>query len=80
MKVYSPWKNVDWLFGEWRQAPGSDGFPVEFYTTFWDILGSDLVRTLNLLMSTVVDPSHNAVNLLFKKGDRLQTIGGKLVC
>ena len=29
------------------KTPGSDGFPMEFYKTFWDILGSDLVRTLN---------------------------------
>ena len=26
------------------KTPGSDGFPVKFYTTFWDILGSDIVR------------------------------------
>ena len=28
-------------------APGVDGFPMEFYLAFWDILGRDLVSVLN---------------------------------
>ena len=29
------------------KAPGSDGFPMEFYITIWEILGQDLVEVLN---------------------------------
>ena len=29
------------------KAPGSDGFQMEFYVAFWDILGRDLVEVLN---------------------------------
>lgn len=30
-----------------RKTPGSDGRPTEFYLSFWDILGVDLVAVLN---------------------------------
>ena len=30
-----------------RKTPGCDGLPMEFYHTFWSVLGSDLVRVLN---------------------------------
>ena len=29
------------------KAPGIDGFPAEFYVTFWDVLGADLVDVFN---------------------------------
>ena len=29
------------------KSPGSDGLPIEFYRTFWDVLGSDLVEVFN---------------------------------
>ena len=34
------------------KTPGSDGFPMEFYFTFWDALGADLVRVLNHAFET----------------------------
>ena len=34
------------------KTPGSDGFPMEFYVTFWEHLGADLVRVLNLAFET----------------------------
>ena len=30
-----------------NKSPGLDGLPVEFYFTFWDLLGEDLVDVLN---------------------------------
>ena len=30
------------------KTPGSDDFPMEFFVSFWDLLGPDLVRILNL--------------------------------
>ena len=30
------------------KTPGSDGFLMEFFVCFWDLLGPDLVRILNL--------------------------------
>jgi exonuclease III len=30
------------------KTPGSDGFPMEFYLCFWQALGADLVRILNV--------------------------------
>ena len=29
------------------KSPGSDGFPAEFYSRFWGLLGNDMVDTLN---------------------------------
>ena len=29
------------------KSPGRDGLPAEFYTCFWEVLGSDLVEVLN---------------------------------
>ena len=34
------------------KTPGSDGFPMEFFVSFWDLLGPDLVRILNLAYRT----------------------------
>ena len=31
-----------------NKAPGNDGLPKEFYTSFWDLLGHDLVCVLNV--------------------------------
>ena len=41
------------------KSPGSDGLPIDFYLTFWDLLGSDLVEVLNA--------SFDAGLLLFRK-------------
>ena len=35
-----------------RQDPGSDGFPMEFFLTFWQSLGADLFRVLNVTDET----------------------------
>ena len=34
---------------EHNKAPGPDGFPAEFYLTFWDIIQSDLLQLFNAL-------------------------------
>ena len=56
------------------KAPGSDGLPAEFYCTFWDLLGSDLVEVLNFCFhfgSLSLSQRRGVISLLFKKGDRL---------
>ena len=56
------------------KAPGSDGFPKEFYKTFWHILGQDLVDVFNDAISTgclSVSQRTALITLTFKKGDRL---------
>jgi hypothetical protein len=45
------------------KTPGSDGFPMEFFLSFWDLLGPDLVRVLNIAykqgqLSTSLKPLH----------------------
>ena len=57
-----------------QKTPGSDGLPAEFYLTFWDVLGSDLVEVLNpSLEEGSLPPSlrKSLITLIFKKGDRL---------
>lgn len=57
-----------------RKTPGLDGFPAEFYLTFWDLLGSDLVAVLNSCYDTnslCVSQRRGLITLLFKKNDRL---------
>lgn len=56
------------------KSPGSDGLPMEFYTTFWDILGPDLVEVLNASLDLGCLSSSQRValiSLIYKKGDRL---------
>ena len=56
------------------KSPGSDGFPVEFYWTFWDLIGSDLVAVFNESYVSGLLPSSlrkGLISLSFKKGDRL---------
>ena len=51
---------------------GSDGFPKEFYKTFWHILGQDLVDVYNNAISTgclSVSQCTALITLIFKKGD-----------
>ena len=57
-----------------QKTPGSDGLPAEFYLTFWDVLGSDLVEVLNASLGEgSLPPSlrKSLITLIFKKGDRL---------
>ncbi|XP_020616021.1 uncharacterized protein LOC110054035, partial [Orbicella faveolata] len=54
--------------------PGSDGLSVDFYITFWDTLGTDLVDVLNSSYRDGFLPSSSCkglFNLTFKRGDRL---------
>lgn len=55
-------------------SPGSDGLLVEFYLSFWDTMGSDLVDVLNPSPDTGRLPSSQRealITLIFKRGDRL---------
>ena len=61
------------------KSPGSDGLPVEFYLTFWDLLGDDLVEVLNASFDAGLLPFSQRgalITLIHKKRDR---IGGRLV-
>ena len=58
------------------KTPGSDGFPMEFYVLFWEILGPDLVKVLNFAFShgrLSTSQRRGIIILLYKKGDRLET-------
>ena len=56
-----------------NKTPGSDGLGKEFYMTFWDTIGNDLVDTLNnCLLHQEMSPSMKTaiISLIFKKGDK----------
>ena len=58
------------------KTPGSDGFPMEFYSRFWPVLGADLVRILNLAYEVgqlSISQRRGLIIVLYKKGDRLLT-------
>ena len=57
-----------------NNALGSDGLPMEFYVKFWNVLGADLLLTLNSSFSTSslsLSQRRGLITLSFKKGDRL---------
>jgi len=57
-----------------NKSPGSDGLPMEFYLTFWEVLGSDLVDVPNASFDVGILPSSQRsalISLIFKKGDKL---------
>lgn len=54
-------------------APGGDGLPVEWYRTFWPVVGPDLVAVYReALEMGILPPSMRSgrITLLHKKGDR----------
>ncbi|CAB3997114.1 Hypothetical predicted protein [Paramuricea clavata] len=58
------------------KTPGSDGFPMEFFVCFWDLLGPDLVRILNLAYQQgqlSISQRRGIIIVLYKKHDRLET-------
>ena len=56
------------------KSPGSDGFPAEFYSRFWGLIGKDLVDSLNFSFreGSLSDSQRQGVLcLLYKKDDPL---------
>ncbi len=54
------------------KAPGIDGLPIEFYKTFWSVLGGDLLSVLNNSLAGGLLPlscRRAVITLLPKKGD-----------
>lgn len=54
------------------KAPGIDGLPIEFYKTFWPVLGGDLLSVLNDSLAEGLLPlscRRAVITLLPKKGD-----------
>ena len=55
-----------------RKVPGLDGLPVEFYTTFWDVLGPEIVEVaedMHRQGRLTESMRSGALSLLYKKGD-----------
>jgi hypothetical protein len=58
------------------KTPGSDGFPMEFSRCFWQALGADLVRILNVAFESgqlSTSQRRGLIIVLYKKDDRLET-------
>ena len=57
-----------------NKSPGADGFPVEFYRSFWSLLGPDLVAVLNYSYEhgqLSDSQKQGIIRLLYKKDDPL---------
>ena len=56
---------------KWNKSPGNDGFSVEFYYTFWPILGDLLVEVLNetyVRGELTVSQKQGTITLIEKEG------------
>ena len=56
-----------------NKSPGSDGLSVEFYKTFWNIIGKDLIEVYNYSYSNgelAESQKLSLVSLIYKKGDK----------
>ena len=57
-------------------TPGSDGFPMEFYQSLWQMRGTDLVRVLNAAFEAgqlSTSQGSGLIIVLYKKNDKLDT-------
>lgn len=57
------------------KTPGIDGIPIEFYRTFWDLIGQDLLEVANSCFENrLLSPTMRTgvLTLLYKKGDKNQ--------
>ena len=57
------------------RSPSLDGFPAEFYRTFWPVLGQDFVEVMNFCYASgrlSSSQRSGLITLLFKRGDRLE--------
>ena len=55
------------------KSPGIDGLPMEFYVTFWDVIGNEFFQLVNscqkdMLMSKSMQTA--ILTLLYKKGEK----------
>ena len=67
---------VEEHFHALQGTPGSDGFPMEFFVAFWQTLGADLVRVLNIAYETdqlSTSQRRGLIIVLYKKNDPLDT-------
>ena len=58
----------------WK-TPGSDSFPMQFFLHFWQSLGADLVRVLNVAYETsqLSTSQHRGLVIVLYKKNRLDT-------
>ena len=59
-----------------NKSPGVDGLSYEFYSSFWSVLGTDLVDVYNDSFSSgclSFSQRTGLITLLYKKGDKLDT-------